>query len=103
LTLARHLLSTLFPTRRSSDLASGTKIDYFATRRVSYDVTLGGDGQAVATTRVRLSNGAPTHGQPPYVIGPRASAARAGDQVSLRSEEHTSELQSRGHLVCRLL
>src|SRR5690625_2099608 len=24
-------------------------------------------------------------------------------QVSARSEEHTSELQSRGHLVCRLL
>src|SRR5690625_5487254 len=24
-------------------------------------------------------------------------------QVELRSEEHTSELQSRGHLVCRLL
>src|SRR5207253_6132025 len=24
-------------------------------------------------------------------------------QVHLRSEEHTSELQSRGHLVCRLL
>src|SRR5690625_5738550 len=24
-------------------------------------------------------------------------------QISLRSEEHTSELQSRGHLVCRLL
>src|SRR5690625_6921814 len=24
-------------------------------------------------------------------------------QYSLRSEEHTSELQSRGHLVCRLL
>src|SRR5690625_5945037 len=24
-------------------------------------------------------------------------------QSSLRSEEHTSELQSRGHLVCRLL
>src|SRR5690625_6339385 len=24
-------------------------------------------------------------------------------QVDLRSEEHTSELQSRGHLVCRLL
>src|SRR5437870_8912562 len=23
--------------------------------------------------------------------------------VSIRSEEHTSELQSRGHLVCRLL
>src|SRR5690625_6514494 len=24
-------------------------------------------------------------------------------QITLRSEEHTSELQSRGHLVCRLL
>src|SRR5690625_6112581 len=26
-----------------------------------------------------------------------------GVSVTLRSEEHTSELQSRGHLVCRLL
>src|SRR5690554_7788718 len=26
-----------------------------------------------------------------------------GDLVDLRSEEHTSELQSRPHLVCRLL
>src|SRR5690625_4731589 len=25
------------------------------------------------------------------------------DQQTIRSEEHTSELQSRGHLVCRLL
>src|SRR5690625_5383719 len=25
------------------------------------------------------------------------------DQAQTRSEEHTSELQSRGHLVCRLL
>src|SRR5690625_5678548 len=25
------------------------------------------------------------------------------DMMSVRSEEHTSELQSRGHLVCRLL
>src|SRR5207253_3776400 len=25
------------------------------------------------------------------------------DQIVARSEEHTSELQSRGHLVCRLL
>src|SRR5437870_9552074 len=28
---------------------------------------------------------------------------RALDKVLERSEEHTSELQSRGHLVCRLL
>src|SRR2546422_3567446 len=31
------------------------------------------------------------------------SAASASSEVSLRSEEHTSELQSRLHLVCRLL
>src|SRR5690625_3386538 len=28
---------------------------------------------------------------------------RIDDRKTLRSEEHTSELQSRGHLVCRLL
>src|SRR5437870_10121152 len=31
-----------------------------------------------------------------------SDAPPAGDRA-LRSEEHTSELQSRGHLVCRLL
>src|SRR5690625_7115897 len=30
-------------------------------------------------------------------------ARRAGFSRARRSEEHTSELQSRGHLVCRLL
>src|SRR5205809_3736947 len=30
-------------------------------------------------------------------------AARCGDRSAGRSEEHTSELQSRLHLVCRLL
>src|SRR5439155_25165616 len=32
-------------------------------------------------------------------VHPRGAAVRSG----ARSEEHTSELQSRGHLVCRLL
>src|SRR5690625_6213145 len=31
------------------------------------------------------------------------SALPVGLVIGLRSEEHTSELQSRGHLVCRLL
>src|SRR2546422_5484099 len=44
-------------------------------------------------------------GRPP--VGPRVEAARRleealGDGLG-RSEEHTSELQSRLHLVCRLL
>src|SRR5439155_26394024 len=32
-----------------------------------------------------------------------ASRFELGSREGLRSEEHTSELQSRGHLVCRLL
>src|SRR5690625_5754453 len=32
-----------------------------------------------------------------------ADAAAGGADLPLRSEEHTSELQSRGQLVCRLL
>src|SRR5690625_6233547 len=38
--------------------------------------------------------------------GPCQECFRTGEPViatDLRSEEHTSELQSRGHLVCRLL
>src|SRR5439155_10829675 len=50
--------------------------------------------------RASGSAGAPA-GQPRYPAGP----ARAGQRSAgaPRSEEHTSELQSRGHLVCRLL
>src|SRR5690625_556460 len=34
---------------------------------------------------------------------PRKFYKTSSDGIRLRSEEHTSELQSRGHLVCRLL
>src|SRR5437870_10673759 len=38
-------------------------------------------------------------------VGPAANCPRhrSDSTWSMRSEEHTSELQSRGHLVCRLL
>src|SRR5439155_26384042 len=36
-----------------------------------------------------------------YTCGPDCLEFRPGNLI--RSEEHTSELQSRGHLVCRLL
>src|SRR5215510_4251657 len=36
-------------------------------------------------------------------FGERVSSRIVSAAFSLRSEEHTSELQSRGHLVCRLL
>src|SRR5207253_4690866 len=50
-----------------------------------------------------------TEGLRPLVTGDVEDVAKAlgGDKAGLgaavRSEEHTSELQSRGHLVCRLL
>src|SRR5258708_31976924 len=38
-----------------------------------------------------------------YDVHPVTYAAWAADRLDLRSEEHTSELQSPDHLVCRLL
>src|SRR5439155_15962414 len=60
--------------------------------------------------RARLAANGPPHGRPAdrrqpddrRRLGSRARPAR-GRARSSRSEEHTSELQSRGHLVCRLL
>src|SRR5207253_9452223 len=91
------------PTRRSSDLISKV------TEQIS-PTTPGGE-TAPATA-------APT-GQGTQLGGNRLIiAARSKDwerikkllddldkpqpQIAIRSEEHTSELQSRGHLVCRL-
>src|SRR2546422_8025424 len=49
---------------------------------------------------VALEDGARVHGHPPASVGPRELAEARSER---RSEEHTSELQSRLHLVCRLL
>src|SRR5687767_15442618 len=71
--------STLFPTRRSSDLVR---------RRADL---------------IRLFQCGAWHGGCRWSAragGSRRSAARLGH---LRSEEHTSELQSLAYLVCRLL
>src|SRR3712207_7442283 len=65
------------------------------------------DGYAAATPATRISDGVFDIGIPPDL------ARGAGDpdlllvvdtvEVGPRSEEHTSELQSRQYLVCRLL
>src|SRR5207253_10061758 len=68
-----------FPTRRSSDL----------------QITLTAAEQAVYQKAMRLAD---EHG--PCCCHCWRWSASSG---SSRSEEHTSELQSRGHLVCRLL
>src|SRR5690625_7746751 len=70
-----------FPTRRSSDLRSNRR----HRQAGGCDVQVRSDcGPAPARGSRRLPHQA------------RRSSSR-------RSEEHTSELQSRGHLVCRLL
>src|SRR5437660_9697426 len=58
-----------------------------------YTTLFRSSGGAVAALRSR-GGGRAVH---------RLSRAAACEPVALRSEEHTSELQSRGHLVCRLL
>src|SRR5690625_6424316 len=50
--------------------------------------------------RTRLAGGVAHNRDAPQL---RAPARRGPVDEVLRSEEHTSELQSRGHLVCRLL
>src|SRR2546422_5095301 len=72
--------STLFPTRRSSDLPTARK-------------------PLASRTRVRVHLGTAevlARAVQTPAIGP-------GQRGMARSEEHTSELQSRLHLVCRLL
>src|SRR5690625_6830848 len=55
-------------------------------------------GNGALTSVVALSSGV----EPLYIGKPAKSMIKIGLEM-LRSEEHTSELQSRGHLVCRLL
>ena len=64
--------------------ASGTKLDFYQRRTVTYDVRLGGGGTATATLAVDLENDSPTSGFPPYVIGPyKEYSTEAGENVAV--------------------
>src|SRR5690606_41027124 len=81
-----------FPTRRSSDL------DDSPVRRNHPAFHIGWD-EVAETTTVTPTAGAAPPAEPSSVVSlPLGVAAGL-----LRSEEHTSELQSRENLVCRLL
>src|SRR5262245_64455846 len=92
-----HVVAPSIPTRRSSDLVTPTN---------THAIIRTGESKvnARATSRQHQRRGAVS---PLASLRPHAHkrlAAAFGDQlVVLRSEEHTSELQSLRHLVCRLL
>src|SRR5699024_11300285 len=91
LTPARHHSALpAFPTRRSSDLSTPQVVDLANT------VIGAGAG------RFR-SAGLTLRGMRPPGPEPRLAEHPDEDAEAARSEEHTSELQSRFDLVCRLL
>src|SRR5690606_41304564 len=87
----RHLACS-YPTRRSSDLAAGVRIVL---------------QQAFDAAQVASADGMPNRGggEGPLQIRVEPLELRRVRELvgQLRSEEHTSELQSRENLVCRLL
>src|SRR5207247_6694545 len=81
-----HRALPSFPTRRSSDLVSRT------------------EAAAVAITATLTTNCSPaTTSCGATTSSIRTSLTPPGASGTARSEEHTSELQSRVDLVCRLL
>src|SRR5207253_3942922 len=95
-----HLHS--FPTRRSSDL----KNDAHAAAAENAKQLITGNRFDIVGLNSRRRQTAidRTAIEPPDFRAVQRRRLRAVTQVRLRrSEEHTSELQSRGHLVCRLL
>jgi hypothetical protein len=63
---------------------AGNKVDYYIDRNVRYDVTLGPDGAASATTEVEIENHAPKGGLPTYVLGPNEGVTdRPGQDISI--------------------
>src|SRR5690625_5817753 len=97
-------------------VAAGLALVAFAEARLSgYERTVMGFAGIYAMLAVSLSfsnglTGLFSLGHPAFMmVGGYVAAIltfpanRKGFMLPARSEEHTSELQSRGHLVCRLL
>src|SRR5207244_6126879 len=87
-----------FPTRRSSDLVApqGQNVETGLRGRRAL-VTAASKGLGFASARALAAEGCQV-----AIASSNAQHIEAAAQA-LRSEEHTSELQSPDHLVCRLL
>src|SRR5207249_11169596 len=101
LALARHRHLHPFPTRRSSDLPARVDPDLFdlLTLAARLHAETSGAFDVTAGPLIRCWGFFQRQG----VVPDEASLAAARERVGMRSEEHTSELQSRFDLVCRLL
>ncbi|MBW3661848.1 MAG: DUF4012 domain-containing protein [Actinobacteria bacterium] len=60
--------------------ATGSKVDFWARRNLTYDVRLLEDGGAEGHLEVTITNDAPPHGVP-RVVGPNAPGLEAGDNL----------------------
>src|SRR5207253_5398240 len=100
LSVVRRVLYS-FPTRRSSDLKSGNPRSQGQLRRLvrAFRVRTPPSATGLGRHFLHIPTSVDSSVQP-LPSGWVAEFARSDHD---RSEEHTSELQSRGHLVCRLL
>src|SRR5690606_41954932 len=97
-----HLYLPSFPTRRSSDLCTGVAQGFISVAlEAGVDAYISGEISEPTTHTARECG---IH----YFAAGHHATERYGVQalgaaLAERSEEHTSELQSRENLVCRLL
>src|SRR5690606_41442659 len=86
-----RLAASCSPTRRSSDLVEPMEaiVKRFSTAQMSLGALSPEAHEVLAIAMNRL--------------GARSGSGEGGEDPARRSEEHTSELQSRENLVCRLL
>src|SRR5690606_41659254 len=100
---ADHRALSAFPTRRSSDLVLRPLSARIALTVLFIVAVLVAFGPALAPADPLAQDTAQLL-QGPSTAHPLGTDALGRDVLSrLRSEEHTSELQSRENLVCRLL
>src|SRR5207247_10459912 len=88
-----------FPTRRSSDLCSALLTAFAGNRRRRADLRY---LHSLGMWRRRTQRGAPSYSERERTTSRKRRSYWPLAYMS-RSEEHTSELQSRVDLVCRLL
>src|SRR5690606_41026663 len=90
-----------FPTRRSSDLGADAGNVAHAGVADGQDGGFGRFGVLGGVGGLKISHATPN--ARPWPLDHFIVLDRHEDKRTMRSEEHTSELQSRENLVCRLL